>query len=92
MLDEMRFSSNSSCTLYVLVKMKDVKLKSLHTLACLNLNYGTKNRNQKWLQMVELIKSCVQYPCKFNLGHIFIVLLLSAGGKYFQKTLFGVNR
>ena len=55
-----------------------------------------KNRNQKCkrCKMVEYIKTCDQYPCKFNFGHIFssIVLSFSAGGKTgFQKPLFGGN-
>ena len=33
-------SCNYSCTLYHIVKVKEVKLKKLHTLAYLNLNYG----------------------------------------------------
>ena len=45
------------------------------------------------LQMVEFIKTCDKYHCKFNFGHIFssIVLPLSAGEIDFQKTLFGEN-
>ena len=36
-----RFSSYIYfCTLYLLVKMLLVKLRNLHTSACLNLNYG----------------------------------------------------
>ena len=33
-------SCNYSYTLYLLVKIKEVKLKNLHTSAWLNLNYG----------------------------------------------------
>ena len=36
-----------SSTLYVLVKILLVKLKNLHTSACLNLNYGTTKQKPK---------------------------------------------
>ena len=42
-------SCNYSCTLYFLVKIKEVKLKKLYTLACLNLNYRTTI--QKYLKL-----------------------------------------
>ena len=47
---------------------KEVKLKNLHSLACLNLNYCTTKQKPK---IVEFIKTCNQYPCKFNFGHFF---------------------
>ena len=39
--------------------------------------------------MVEFIKICDQYPCKFNFDHIFssIILLLSANEKQIFKIL-----
>ena len=40
-------SCNYSCTLYTLVKMKEVKLKNFHTSRCSNLNYGTTKQNPK---------------------------------------------
>ena len=38
---------NYFCILHVLVKIKEVKLKNLHILACLNLSYGTTKRKTK---------------------------------------------
>ena len=45
-------SCNYSCTIYFLVKIKEVKLKNLHTSSCLNLNYGAAEQKPKmqWLQ------------------------------------------
>ena len=43
-------SCNYFCTLYFLVKMSLVKLKNLHTSACLNLNYGKTKQKSKRLQ------------------------------------------
>ena len=65
--------------------MKEVRLKNLHTAACVNLNYVTTKQKPKmyrW-QMVEFIKTCDEYLCKFNFGHMFssIVLPLSAEEK-----------
>ena len=54
-------SCNYSCTLYLLVKIKEVKLKNLHTSACLNLNYGTTKqkpkmwRLQRWWNLSKVI-------------------------------------
>ena len=39
-------SCNYSCTIYLLVKIKEVNLKNLHTSACLNLNYGRYNKTE----------------------------------------------
>ena len=36
-----------ACKLYFLVKILLVKLKNLHTLACLNLNYSTTKHKAK---------------------------------------------
>ena len=36
-----------TCTLHHLVKIKELKLMNFHTLACLNLSYGTTNKKQK---------------------------------------------
>ena len=41
------FSCNYFCTLYILVKMLLVKLKNLHTSACLNLNNDTTKQKPK---------------------------------------------
>ena len=38
---------NYFCTLHVLVKIKEVKSKNLHILACLNLSCGTTKRKTK---------------------------------------------
>ena len=40
-------SCNYSCTLHLLVKIKEVKLKNLHTLTCLNLSYGATKHEAK---------------------------------------------
>ena len=40
-------SYNYSCTLYLLVKIKEVKLKNLHIPAYLNLNYDTTKKTPK---------------------------------------------
>ena len=40
-------SCNYSCSLHLLVKIKEVKLNNLHTLACLNLRYGTTKHKTK---------------------------------------------
>ena len=47
-----------------LVKIKEVKVKNLHTSTHLNLNYGTTEQKPKmlWLLMVEFFKTCDQYP------------------------------
>ena len=43
-------SCNYPCTFHLLVKIKEVKLKNLHTLTCLNLSYGTTKykTNERW--------------------------------------------
>ena len=59
-------SCSYSYTFYFLVKILLVKLKNLHTSACLKLNYCTakhKNQNCKGAKMVEFIKTCDKYPC-----------------------------
>ena len=40
-------SCNYSSTLHLLVKNKEVKLKNLYTLTCLNLIYGTTKHKTK---------------------------------------------
>ena len=40
-------SCNYSCTLYLLMKIKEIKLKNLHTSASLNLPYGTTKQKLK---------------------------------------------
>ena len=77
-----------------LVKIKDVKVKNLHTSTHLNLNYGTTEQKPKmlWLLMVEFIKTCDQYPCKFNFGHFFSsLILLPFCWEKIQKMLCGGN-
>ena len=69
-------SCNYSYTLYLSVKIKEVKLKKIHTSACLNLNYDTTKRKPKIVKMVEFIEICDQYPRKFNLGHFFSSIVL----------------
>ena len=69
----MYISCNYSCTLYVLVKTLFVELKNLHSyLSMLQsvLCYSkTKTKNMKVAKIVEFIKTCDQYPCRFNFGH-----------------------
>ena len=74
------------CTLYFLVKILLVKLKILHTLAYVNVNYGTKKTETKTVKfgrMVQFIETYDQCPRKFNFSHFFssIILCLSARGK-----------
>ena len=40
-------SCNYFCTLYFLLKIKEGKLKNLHTSACVKLNYGTRKQKGK---------------------------------------------
>ena len=61
-------SWNYSCTLYFLAKILLVRLRKLHTSACMNLDYGTAKQYPK---MVRFIKTGDQYPHKFNFGHFF---------------------
>ena len=56
-----------------------VKLKSLYSSTCSNLNYDSKTetKNVKGAEMVGFIKTCDQYPHKFNVGHFFCSLIFS---------------
>ena len=49
----------------------------------------TGTNNVKVAKMMEFIKTCDQYPRKFNFGHLFssIILPLSAGENRFSKTV-----
>ena len=51
---------------------------------------GTETKNVKVAKMVESIKTCDQYPCKFDFGDFFsfIILPLSAGEKQIFKKHF----
>ena len=72
-------SCNDFYTLYFLVKMLLVKLKSLHTSVCWNINYGTKKtetKNVKALNMAEFISTFDQYPHKFKFGHLVSSIIL----------------
>ena len=40
-------------THYILVKIKEVKLKNLHILKCLNLSYGTTKQKTKMSKKVN---------------------------------------
>ena len=62
-------SCNYSCTLYFLVDILLVNLKNPYTSAYLNVNYSTEKHSSK---MVEFIKTCDQYPHKFNFGQFEI--------------------
>ena len=50
----------------------------------------TGTSNAKVAKMMEFIKTCDQYPRKFNFGHLFssIILPLSAGENRFSKPFF----
>ena len=51
----LHISCNYSCTLCFLVKILLVKLKNLHTSACLKLNYGTtKQIVERWWNLLKL--------------------------------------
>ena len=57
----------------------------------------TNIKNKKVVKMVEFIKTCDQYPHRFNFGNFFISIILclplSAREKIdLQKKLFGRNR
>ena len=62
------------CSLYFLLNILLVKLKDIHTSACLKLNYGTTKQKPK---MVEFIKTCGQYPRRFIFGIFFYSIILS---------------
>ena len=62
------------------VKIKGVQLKNLHTSACLNLNY-CKNV----AKMMELIKTCDQYPREFDFGYFFSSTILPFFCSFFKK-------
>ena len=74
------------------MKMILVKLKNLYTSASLNLKImanKTETKNVKVEKMVEFIKTCDQYPRKFNFGHFFSSIILPPLKEIFLKTLFG---
>ena len=81
---------NYSCTSYFLVKVLLVKLKNLHTSACLKLNYcTTKQRLQRWWNLSKLVTyTFVNFGIFFN---SIILFRLSSQEKYLQKTLFRRN-
>ena len=59
-------SRNYSGSLYSLKKKLFFKLKNLHSSACFDLNYDAAKQYPK---LVGFIKSCDQYPHKFNFVH-----------------------
>ena len=61
-------SCNYSCTSYFLVKILLVKLKNLHTSACLKLNYcTTKQRQEKQWNLSKLVTDTfVNFGIFFN--------------------------
>ena len=83
-------SCDYSCTFYFLVKILLVKLKNLHTSACLKLNYCTtkQTKNVKVAKMVEFIKTntLVNFFNSILLSSLFLLRK-----EYLQKTLFGRN-
>ena len=64
-------SCNYSCTINFLVKILLVKLKNLHTSACLRLNYGTTKQKPKMQRLQRW----------WNLSKLVTNTLLSAGEK-----------
>ena len=86
-------SCNYSCTLYFLMKMKEVTLKDHQTSACLNLKLQHNKTETKKVKVknvgMEFIKTCDEYRFKLKFGHIFsyIFLPLTAGEKQIFKTL-----
>ena len=90
-------SCNYSCTSYFLMKILLVKLKNLHTSACLKLNYCTtkQTKNVKVAKMVEFIKTCSS-DTFVNFGNFFNSTILSLPfllrKKYLQKMLFTRNQ
>ena len=90
-------SCNYSCTSYFLMKILLVKLKNLHTSACLKLNYCTtkQTKNVKVAKMVEFIKTCTS-DTFVNFGNFFNSTILSLPfllrKKYLQKMLFTRNQ
>ena len=86
MVDEMvkkwgraSFYLSCNCTLCFLVKILLVKLKSLHTSACLNLNCDTAKQNakiwrvQRWWNLSKLWTNTLT---NFNLGLFFFSSLI----------------
>ena len=86
MVDEMvkkwgraSFYLSCNCTLCFLVKILLVKLKSLHTSACLNLNCGRAKQNakiwrvQRWWNLSKLLTNTLT---NFNLGLFFSSLIV----------------
>ena len=66
-------SCNYYCTLYFLVKLKELNFSRLES----KLWHGkTETKNEKVAKMVEFIKTCDQYPRKFNFGHLFSSIIL----------------
>ena len=51
----------------------------------------TETKNAMVAKMVESIKTCDQYPCKFNFGHFFSSKSALSTEEKYKKTLFGGN-
>ena len=77
----LHISCNYSCTLYFLVKIllvNYVKEPSHFSMLEAKLwHTKTETNNAKVARMVEFIKTCDQYPRKFNLGNFFNSIILS---------------
>ena len=64
-------------------------------LECKLWHIKAVSKTVKGANMVEFIKTCNQYPHKFNFGHFFSSLIvsspspISAGGNTFSKKLDG---
>ena len=88
-------SCNYSCTFYFLVKILLVKLKNLHTSACLKLNYCTAKhkpkilRLQRWWNLSKLVTDT--FIIIGNFFNSIILSPLSPQEKHLQKILFGRN-
>ena len=89
-------SCNYSCTFYFLVKILLVKLKNLHTSACLKLNCCTTKhkpkleRLQRWWNISKLVTNTLVNFSNF-LNYIILSTLFLLRKKYLQKMLFGSN-
>ena len=74
----LHISCNYSCTLYFLVNILLIKGPSRFSLLEAKLWHNkAKTKNIKAAKMVKLIKTCDQYPCRFNFGNFFKSLILS---------------
>ena len=89
-------SCNYSCTFYSLVKILLVKLKNLHTSACLQLNCcTTKYKPKMWRLQIWWNSSKLVTNTLVNFDNFFNYIILSSifllRKKHLQKMMFGKN-